>query len=90
VGDAFAFDPPPGPGLVVVNPPHGERLDGEEDPEDLWPRLGDLLKQRYTGWRAAILAGGEGQGKTLGLKPRRRIPVKTGPLDARILVLDLY
>lgn len=90
VGDAFAFDPPPGPGLVVVNPPHGERLDGEEDEGDLWPRLGDLLKQRYTGWRAAILAGGEGQGKTLGLKPRRRIPVKTGPLDARILVLDLY
>jgi putative N6-adenine-specific DNA methylase len=90
VGDAFAFDPPPGPGLVVVNPPHGERLDGGEDEGDLWPRLGDLLKQRYTGWRAAILAGGEGQGKTLGLKPRRRIPVKTGPLDARILVLDLY
>lgn len=94
VGDAYAFAPPPGPGLVLINPPHGERLgstgEGEADAEDPWPHIGDLLKQRYAGWKAAILAGGEGRGKTLGLKPRRRIPVKTGPLDARILVLDLY
>lgn len=88
VGDAYTFDPPPGPGLVVLNPPHGQRLDG--DPEDPWPAIGDLLKQRYKGYTAAILAGGETQGKTLGLKPRRRIPVKTGALDARVVVLDLY
>ncbi len=90
VGDAYAFEPPPGPGLVVVNPPHGVRLERGEEAEDPWPRLGDLLKQRYKGWRAVVLAGGEGLGKTLGLKPRRRIPVKNGPLEARILVLDLY
>lgn len=90
VGDAYAFEPPPGPGLVVVNPPHGERLEGEPEDPDPWPAIGDLLKQRYKGYTAALLAGGETQGKTLGLKPRRRIPVKHGPLDARILVLDLY
>ena len=90
VGDAYAFEPPPGPGLVVMNPSHGVRLDGGDEAEDPWPRIGDLLKQRYKGWKAALLAGGETRGKTLGLKPRRRIPVKNGPLDARILVLDLY
>ncbi len=87
LADAFEVEPPPGPGLLVVNPAYGERL--QED-VDQWKRLGDLLKQRYTGWRAAILAGGESRGKHIGLKPRRRIPVRNGPLDARILLFDLY
>ncbi len=85
---AFAdFQPPPGPGLVVTNPPYGERVQGEEGQ---WKALGDLLKQRFKGWRAAVLAGGEGLGKDIGLRPRRRIPVRNGPLPARILVFDLF
>lgn len=87
VGDGFDFVPPPGPGLVVVNPSYGTRLEGSRDQ---WPRLGDLLKQRYAGWRAAVLAGDEDRGKHIGLKPRLRLPVRNGPLDARILVFDLY
>ncbi len=87
VGDAFDFEPPEGPGLVVVNPPHGERLEAELSD---WKRLGDLLKRRYTGWRAVVLAGGPSLGKWIGLKPTLRIPVSSGPLDARILVFDLY
>lgn len=86
-GEAQALEPPPGPGLVLVNPPHGERL--EEDPEQ-WRALGDLLKKRYAGWRAAVLAGGESRGKWIGLRPERRIPVMNGPLEARILVFALY
>jgi putative N6-adenine-specific DNA methylase len=86
-GDAAAFEPPAGPGLVIVNPPHGERLGtGVER----WRALGDLLKQRYKGWKAAVLAGGEDRGKHIGLRPRRRIPVMNGPLEGRILVFDLY
>jgi len=85
--DAFRYDPPEGPGLLVVNPAYGERM--VEEP-DQWHRLGDLLKQRYRGWRAVVLAGDKGKGKWIGLRPRRRIPVKNGPLDARILIFDLY
>ena len=87
VGDAYAWEPPPGPGLLLVNPAYGERL---AESREQWPRLGDLMKQRYTGWRAAVLAGGEGLGKHIGLRPKRRLPVRNGPLDARILVFDLY
>jgi putative N6-adenine-specific DNA methylase len=87
VGDAFAFEPPAGPGLLAVNPPHGERLAAAPDQ---WRRLGDLLKQRYRGWRAVVLAGGGDLGKHLGLKPARRIPVWNGPLEARILIFDLW
>lgn len=88
VGDGFAFEPPPGPGLLAVNPPWGERLTDTD--VAAWRRLGDLLKQRYRGWKAVVLAGGEGLGKHLGLRPARRLPVRSGPLDARILVFDLW
>jgi putative N6-adenine-specific DNA methylase len=85
-GDAAALAPPAGPGLVVVNPPHGERLamDAER-----WRALGDLLKRGFKGWKAAVLAG-EDRGKHIGLRPRRRIPVMNGPLEGRILLFDLY
>lgn len=86
-GDAFEYVPPAGPGLVVVNPPHGERI---LDTPESWQRLGDLLKQRYSGWKAVVFAGGESRGKHLGLKPTRRIPTWNGPLEARILVFDLW
>jgi putative N6-adenine-specific DNA methylase len=86
-GDAAAFRPPAGPGLIVVNPPHGERLGTETE---RWRGLGDLLKRSFKGWRAAVLAGGADRGKHIGLRPRRRIPVMNGPLEARILVFDLY
>lgn len=95
VADAFDFAPPDrsagGGGLFLVNPPYGERIALEDD---LWPRLGDLLKQRYAGYRAAILAGMPAKGpdptKRLGLRTERRLPVKNGPLDARILLLDVF
>ncbi len=86
-GDAFEWQPPAGPGLIAINPPHGGRL---AEGASQWRRLGDLLKNRYRGWKAVILAGGEGLGKELGLKPSRRIPFRNGPLEARILVLDLW
>lgn len=86
-GDGFAYEPPPGPGLVVVNPPYGERL---EESSKQWRQLGDLLKQRYRGWRAVVLAGGADRGKHIGLRPSFRLPVRNGPLDARILGFELY
>lgn len=86
-GDAAAFQPPEGPGLVVINPPHGERIGTDAD---RWRALGDLLKQQFKGWKAVILAGGPDRGKHLGLRPRRRIPVMNGPLEGRILVVELY
>lgn len=86
-GDALSFDPPKGPGLLLVNPPYGERL---ATAAESWKKLGDLLKKRYTGYRAAVLAGGEDMGKSIGLQPKRRWPVWNGPLEARILVFDLF
>lgn len=90
-GEAADCRPPAGrglsPGLVVINPPYGERAATDAGH---WRELGSLLKHHFQGWRAVVLAGGEGLGKHIGLRPRRRLPVKNGPLDARILIFDLF
>jgi putative N6-adenine-specific DNA methylase len=90
--DAFEIEAPGSngvaePGLVLINPPYGERL--AESPEQ-WRRMGDWLKRGFAGWRAVVLAGGESRGKWIGLRPQRRWPVWNGPLEARLLVFDLY
>lgn len=85
--DAFDYRPPKEPGLVLINPAYGERLDA---PPAQWRQLGDMLKQNYAGWRAVVLAGDKNRGKQIGLKPKQRLPVMNGPLDARILIFDLY
>jgi 23S rRNA G2445 N2-methylase RlmL len=87
VGDGFAIEPPLAPGLILTNPAYGDRLE-TNDAE--WRRLGDLLKQKYADWRCAVIAGEPSFGKHIGLKPKRRIATRNGPLDARILVFDLY
>ena len=86
-GDAYDYEPPAGPGLLLINPPYGERLEASRDE---WRRLGDLMKQRYSGYTAVVIAGGPGLGKQIGLKPRRRIPAYNGPIEVRILPFDLY
>jgi putative N6-adenine-specific DNA methylase len=85
-GPAKDVHPPDSPGLVLINPPHGERIGTDAE---RWKELGDLLKQRFKGWKAVVLAG-EDRGKQIGLRPRRRIPVMNGPLEGRILLFDLY
>jgi 23S rRNA G2445 N2-methylase RlmL len=88
-GEAVDYAPPASaaPGLVLVNPPYGERMGAEREE---WKELGDLLKKRFRGWRAVVLAGGPTLGKHIGLRPRRRLPVANGPLEARILLFDLF
>jgi putative N6-adenine-specific DNA methylase len=66
VGDDIAFsqravsalEPPPGPGLVLTNPPHGVRLSRGGDLRNLYARLGQVLRARCPGWRVALVSSG--------------------------------
>ncbi|MEL7060404.1 MAG: RNA methyltransferase [Acidobacteriota bacterium] len=92
-GDAFDLEPPAAPGLLLINPPYGARLTAAASPDadrERWRTLGDLLKARYAGWRAVVVAGDEGRGKHIGLRPQRRLAIRNGPIEARLLVFDLY
>ena len=75
-------------GLVVTNPPYGERLPLPRA-SALMRRIGDWLVHRCAGWRAAILAADTPAAKQLGLRTARRVPLANGPIACRLLELDI-
>lgn len=86
-----AFDqvrPPAESGLMVTNPPYGERLPTAREGA-IFRRLGDWLFARFGGWQAAVLGPDTPAAKQFGLKPRLRVPLKNGPLDCRLLVAEI-
>jgi len=80
--------PPVGPGLVITNPPYGERLPLPRAAA-LFRRLGDWLVARCGGWRAAILAADTPALKQLGLRPTGRVPLMNGPIPCRLVELEI-
>ncbi|MFM7137823.1 MAG: bifunctional 23S rRNA (guanine(2069)-N(7))-methyltransferase RlmK/23S rRNA (guanine(2445)-N(2))-methyltransferase RlmL, partial [Planctomycetota bacterium] len=80
--------PSAGPGLVVTNPPYGERLPLPRAAA-LYRRLGDWLVGRCGGWRAVILAADTPALKQLGLRPAGRVPLMNGPIPCRLVELEI-
>lgn len=88
-GDARAFQPPPTPGLLVCNPPYGERVGGGEDLEALYADLGEMVKERCSGWTLWLLSGNPELSGALRLKASRRVPVSNGGIECRWLKYEL-
>jgi 23S rRNA (guanine2445-N2)-methyltransferase / 23S rRNA (guanine2069-N7)-methyltransferase len=75
-------------GLVVTNPPYGERLPLPRAGA-LFRRLGDWLVGRCAGWRAAILAADTPAATRLGLRPVRRVALANGAIACRLIEVEI-
>lgn len=84
-GDCRAFMPPPGPGVLVCNPPYGARIGAGEALDALYSDLGQMLKERCSGWDLWLLSGNPELTGALRMKASRRIPVSNGGIDCRWL-----
>ena len=73
------------PGLVVTNPPYGERLGVADELGPLYELLGDVLRRRFPGWTAWILSGNRALDKRVGLRPASRTVLHNGPIECRLL-----
>jgi putative N6-adenine-specific DNA methylase len=87
--DILDGSPPVGPGIVVMNPPYGERLSDADELAAFYPELGDILKQRYAGWTAYILSADMQLPKSIGLKASKRTPLYNGALECRLFEYKL-
>lgn len=76
-------------GLIVCNPPYGERLGDEEQAALLYRQFGEVLKQRFAGWQAAIIIGNPELGFKLGVRSHKPITLFNGALECKLLRLTI-
>lgn len=88
--DLSELEPPADRGIIICNPPYGERLGEVEELGKLYKMLGDIFKQRFTGWTAFILTGNKQLSKQVGLRTSARIHVDNGSIPCTLLKYQLY
>jgi 23S rRNA G2445 N2-methylase RlmL len=77
-------------GVVVLNPPYGERTGDLRTLSALYPEIGDFFKKQCGGWLGYIFTANAALAKQVGLRTKRRIPFFNGELECRLLEYELY
>ena len=104
-GDALQRLPPTErPGVLMVNPPYGERIETagvagrhqrgreraqSEEPGDFFAQLATHWKKHYAGWTAWVLTPDLKLPSRMRLKESRRIPMWNGPIECRLFRFDM-
>ena len=78
------------PGIIICNPPYGERMGEEEKLKELYHEYGENLKQNFKGYRAYIFTSKPDLRKSISLQTKARIPLFNGNLDCRLIKYELY
>jgi putative N6-adenine-specific DNA methylase len=87
----FAETPiPEGNGVVLLNPPYGERMGEIRELEPLYRRIGDFFKKHCAGYTGYLFTGNFELAKQVGLRTKRRIPFYNGEIECRLLEYELY
>ena len=77
-------------GLLVVNPPYGERLGDTEELKPVYEMLGTTMKHKFLGWDGFVFTSNPELAKSVGLKTSRRTIFFNGALECRLLKYELY
>jgi len=70
-------------GILVSNPPYGERLK-PDDISNLYHTIGATLKREFKGWKAWIIGYKDEHFSAIGLKPSLKIPLHNGSLECSL------
>lgn len=73
-------------GLVICNPPYGERLGEADELPALYRSLGERLRQEFVGFDAAVFTGNPELGKVMGLRSHKQYRLYNGSLPSRLLL----
>jgi putative N6-adenine-specific DNA methylase len=85
----FEFKPPVGKGMVITNPPFGERLKKDQI-DTFYKQLGDCFKQKYSGYDVWLISNNADALKSFGLRPIKVQTLFNGALECKYQKYDMY
>jgi len=88
--DVLEREAPASAGVMVMNPPYGERMGSLDELARFYPKLGDALKQRFAGWRCYIFTADLRLPKLIRLEPSARTPLWNGALECRLYEFRIF
>ncbi len=83
-GDILEIDAPAEQGILVANPPYGERLSEQEELAAFYPQLGSALKRKFAGWNCYLLTADLRLPKLMRLTPSKKTPLFNGAIECRL------
>jgi len=81
---------PEGGGIVILNPPYGERMGEIRGLEGLYKGIGDFFKRKCQGYVGYVFTGNLALAKKVGLRTKRKLPFYNGEIESRLLEYELY
>jgi len=87
--DIKDFEVPPGRGVVIINPPYGERM-VKDNIEELYKTIGDTFKKNFGGYDCWVISSNMEAFKHVGLRPSRKIALFNGQLECRFMKYEMY
>ena len=87
-GDLLEIDAPANygknPGIMIANPPYGERLSELDELAAFYPLLGSALKRSFAGWNCYLLSADLRLPKLMRLTPSKKTPLYNGAIECRL------
>jgi len=78
------------PGLVLTNPPYGERLGEQEALRETYAELGRQLKTGFAGWQVGVFTGNPELGYSTGLRSHKHYQLYNGSIPSQLLLFQVH
>ena len=75
-------------GLLITNPPYGERLGDFQELTPIYKKLGVVLQKNFSGWKAAVFTGNIDLAREMDLSPSKQYRFFNGTIPCKLLLFD--
>ena len=87
--DFVKLEAPKSKGVLVTNPPYGERIGEDADLKEVYPLWASHMKQSFSDWDTYFLTADLEMPKEMRLKPSKKTPLFNGALECRLFEIKM-